>query len=83
MTLIAVSVGAPYLFYRPYDHWETLRFLLPVLVVASLLAAAGVMAIARAFAGAPFAALAAAVLALVMSASWMASKRTGMRAGSC
>jgi hypothetical protein len=72
MILMAVSVGAPYLFYRPYDHWETLRFLLPILVVASILAAAGVMTVPRAIAGVPFASLAAALIALVTAASWVA-----------
>jgi hypothetical protein len=72
MTLIALSVAAPYLFYRPYDHWETLRFLLPMLVVASVLAAAGVMTITRAVVRAPFPSLAVALLAVVTAASWMA-----------
>jgi hypothetical protein len=72
MTLIVVSVGAPYLFYRPYDHWETLRFLLPLLAVGSIVAAAGVLTITRALTSAPFASAAAALLAVLMAASWMA-----------
>ncbi len=29
---IFAAVTLPYLFYLPFDHWETLRFLLPGLV---------------------------------------------------
>jgi hypothetical protein len=41
--LIAVIVGAwvPYAIYRPYDHWETLRFILPLLLVCSILSIGG------------------------------------------
>jgi hypothetical protein len=41
------AVALPYLFYLPFDHWETLRFLLPGLVPVTVLAAAGLMRIAR------------------------------------
>ena len=44
---IAAAVALPYLFYLPFDHWETLRFLLPGLVPLSILAAAGVTTLAR------------------------------------
>ena len=44
---IAVSVISPYLFYLPFDHWETLRFILPALVPLSLIVAAGVVHVAR------------------------------------
>ena len=47
---IAAAVALPYLFYLPFDHWETLRFLLPGLVPLSILAAAGVTTLASAFA---------------------------------
>jgi hypothetical protein len=45
--LLAAAVVPPYLVYRPYDHWETLRFLMPVIVVATIAAAAGLVAVAR------------------------------------
>lgn len=41
--LAAAVVGAllPHAFYRPYDHWETLRFILPLLVVGTIDAVIG------------------------------------------
>jgi hypothetical protein len=77
ITLVGVGVAAPYVFYRPYDHWETLRFLLPALVPATIVAASGLLVIARAVAGAH----ALAVAALVVSAaavgwtSWLSSQQ--------
>lgn len=44
---ICVAVISPYLFYLPFDHWETLRFLLPALVPLSVMVAAGVVHVAR------------------------------------
>ena len=44
---VAGAVTAPYLFYLPFDHWETLRFLLPGLVLLAPIAAAGMMRLAR------------------------------------
>jgi hypothetical protein len=44
---ILAGVALPYLFYLPFDHWETLRFLLPGLVPLTVVAAAGLMHIAR------------------------------------
>src|SRR5688572_13121059 len=41
------AVAAPYLFYLPFDHWETLRFLLPGLVPLTVLVADGLIKIAR------------------------------------
>lgn len=46
----AVLLGAvtlPYLFWLPFDHWETLRFLLPGLVPLTVLIATGLVHIAR------------------------------------
>jgi 4-amino-4-deoxy-L-arabinose transferase-like glycosyltransferase len=40
-------LAAPYLFYLPFDHWETLRFLLPGLVPLTILVADGLIKIAR------------------------------------
>ena len=45
--LIFAAVALPYLFYLPFDHWETLRFLLPGLVPLTVVAADGLMHIAR------------------------------------
>lgn len=45
--LIFCGVLAPYLFYLPFDHWETLRYALPGLVPLTILAADGLMHIAR------------------------------------
>ncbi|HJU44799.1 MAG TPA: glycosyltransferase family 39 protein [Vicinamibacterales bacterium] len=44
---IFVAVTAPYLFYLPFDHWETLRFLLPGLAPLTIVAADGLIKIAR------------------------------------
>jgi hypothetical protein len=41
------GVLAPYLFYLPFDHWETLRYLLPGLVVLTVTVAAGLMRFSR------------------------------------
>jgi hypothetical protein len=41
------GVAAPYLLYLPFDHWETLRFLLPGLVPMTILVADGLIKIAR------------------------------------
>ena len=45
--LIFAAVAAPYLFYLPFDHWETLRYLLPGIVPLTILAADGLMHFAR------------------------------------
>jgi len=45
--LVFCGVLAPYLFYLPFDHWETLRFLLPGIVPLTIVAAVGLMHIAR------------------------------------
>lgn len=44
---VFAGVAAPYLFYLPFDHWETLRFLLPGLVPLTVLVADGLIKIAR------------------------------------
>ncbi len=43
---VATAVTLPYLFYIPFDHWETLRFLLPGIVPLSILVAAGAVRLA-------------------------------------
>ena len=45
--LIFGAVAAPYLFYLPFDHWETARFLLPGLVPLTVVAADGLIKIVR------------------------------------
>lgn len=45
--LIFAAVALPYVFYLPFDHWETLRFLLPGLVPLTILAADGLGHVAR------------------------------------
>jgi 4-amino-4-deoxy-L-arabinose transferase-like glycosyltransferase len=42
------AVTLPYLFYLPFEHWETLRFLLPGLAIFSVVIAAAFMRVARA-----------------------------------
>src|SRR4029079_605448 len=44
---IFAAVSLPYLFYLPFDHWETLRFLLPGLVPLTIVAADGLGHISR------------------------------------
>ncbi len=45
--LILAAVALPYLLYLPFDHWETLRYLLPGLVPVTVLVADGLMHLAR------------------------------------
>ena len=40
LLMVLVAVMLPYLFYLPFDHWETLRFLLPGLAILSVMIAA-------------------------------------------
>ena len=45
--MIFVGVTLPYLFYLPFDHWETLRFLLPGIVPLTVTVADGLIHFAR------------------------------------
>jgi hypothetical protein len=63
VSVVGIGVFATYLFYRPYDHWETLRFLLPALAPITLIAAHGLMVAGRAVAGVHAAAVAALLTA--------------------
>ena len=44
---VFAAVTLPYLFYLPFDHWETLRFLLPGLAIMSALIAASFSRLGR------------------------------------
>lgn len=69
LALISSAVLFPYLAYRTYDHWETLRFLLPALVLLTIAAAAGIVHLARRSSrrAAP---VIAATLVAAFAASW-------------
>jgi len=58
---VAAAVTLPYAFYLPFDHWETLRYLLPGLVPLLVIAAAGVTWVVRRIPN-PHASLAVAVM---------------------
>lgn len=45
--MIFAAVAVPYLFYIPFDHWETLRYVLPGIVPLTILAADGLVHFAR------------------------------------
>jgi hypothetical protein len=62
------AVALPYVFYLPFDHWETLRFLLPGLVPLTIVAADGLMHLAR-YARKP-AVTAAVITALIGIVAW-------------
>ncbi len=44
---VLVAVMLPYLFYLPFDHWETLRFLLPALAILTVVIAASLTRLSR------------------------------------
>jgi hypothetical protein len=71
LMLIGGAVGLPYLFYRPYDHWETLRFLLPIIAVATIVASAGLIVVARRVAGRTWGATLAGVIAVFIAWTWV------------
>jgi hypothetical protein len=71
VAVLIVSVSAPYLFYRPYDHWETLRFLLPALVVTTIVAAFGLLEVSRRVAGHAGGALVASLIAAAVAYTWV------------
>jgi hypothetical protein len=70
LVVMAIAVGAPYVFYRPYDHWETLRFLLPIIALSTPLAAAGLLAATRRMPGTALPTLAAALVVAAMTWGW-------------
>jgi hypothetical protein len=68
-------VTLPYLFYLPFDHWETLRFLLPALVPLSILGGAGLVRIANGIAWQP----AVAALLILFSGGLVIRNATFLR----
>jgi len=75
---IASAVALPYLFYLPFDHWETLRFLLPGLVPLSVMSARGLLRLARI----PSPPLLAALFTIVFAIGWMARSELLLRQSS-
>ena len=76
LLLAAASVAAviPYAIYRPYDHWETLRFILPLLVVSTLVAIVGLFKGARRSAGplaGPWLAIACTLVFVALWVRWL------------
>jgi hypothetical protein len=68
----AAAVGAilPYAIYRTYDHWETQRFILPLLVVGTLFAIIGLITAARRLLGPRIGTWAALLLTFALAWSW-------------
>ncbi len=56
----------PYLFWLPFDHWETLRFLLPGVAILSAVIAASFMTLARRMRVRPMAAIVPVFLAVML-----------------
>jgi hypothetical protein len=71
--IVASLAGAllPYAIYRTYDHWETQRFILPLLVVATMFAIVGLVAGARRVVGLRAGTWVAVLLTFAMAWSWM------------
>ncbi len=68
--IAAALIGAivPYAIYRPYDHWETQRFILPFLVTATVV---GVVGLFNVFRHVPYVGRALALtLVIVMAIGW-------------
>jgi hypothetical protein len=70
--LIAAFIGAavPYAVYRPYDHWETLRFILPLLVIMTIFAVAGLFEVSRRVMPERVAPWVGLALTIVMAGGW-------------
>jgi hypothetical protein len=74
--LTAASVGLPYAFYRTYDHWETLRFLLPAIAIAMIPAAAGLVFASRRGMGPRAGSVVAVAVAAAIALTWMSWLRS-------
>jgi hypothetical protein len=70
VAMVLLGVASPYVLYRTFDHWETLRFLMPALVFLTVPAAAGVIAVCRQAAGARAGLLLSSAVVLMMAAGW-------------
>jgi hypothetical protein len=70
--LAASFAGAvvPHVVYRTYDHWETLRFILPLLVLMTIFAVAGIFGLSRRIAGSRAGTWIGLALTVVMLAGW-------------
>ena len=64
MTAFVLS-GIPYVLYFEFNHWETLRFLLPAIVLLTIAAAGGLSALAQRLGSQWVAAIVIAVCAIV------------------
>ena len=63
---VLAAVTLPYLFWLPFDHWETLRFLLPGVAILSALIAASFVRLARQMQVRRLAAIVPPLLAVVL-----------------
>jgi hypothetical protein len=70
VAMVLIGVAAPHVVYRTFDHWETLRFLLPALVVLTIPAAAGVLTVCRQAAGSRAGLLLSSAVVLMIAAGW-------------
>ncbi len=68
-TVIALLL--PYAIYRPYDHWQTLRFILPFLAVSTAVAVVGLVSLPRRLAGQHLGTWIGLALTVVMIALWI------------
>jgi hypothetical protein len=69
--LVTMAAVAPHLLYRTYDHWETLRFLLPAIALLTIVCARGIVTTARWLPGALAGPLAAVVVTIAIAWSWV------------
>lgn len=71
--LAAAFAGAviPHVVYRTYDHWETLRFILPLLVLMTIFAGIGIFGPFRRIAGSRAGNWIGLALIVVMVAGWV------------
>ena len=68
-TVIALLL--PYAIYRPYDHWQTLRFILPFLAVSTAVAVVGLVSLPRRLAGQHLGTWIGLALTVFMIAFWI------------
>jgi hypothetical protein len=72
-----LAAAAPYIVYRTYDHWETLRFVLPLLVGATVAAVGGFFVLVRRAGprAGPWLALALVVVLVVDWTGWLSREQ--------